>query len=219
MSWEASEANNSEWARLSKTEKHGLAGRRTAERRAARTNDAILIEVLRALHDGEVVTQASVAKAAGIGERRVQQLWASSVGWSEPEPRSYQVFSPGGATQARHTDSLAAPTLKQIAATSRERAAQVAAERAAISAYEAQAMAMRKPYPSGQGRGGRGSGGLDGVLGGLVPVPGQQFVQAGCGVVVDPAQHVSQPGARVGVVQLGGDDERIHRRGPVAATV
>ena len=33
-------------------------------------------------------------------------------------------------------------------------------------------------YPSGEGRGGRGSGGLGGVLGGPVPIPGQQFVQA-----------------------------------------
>ena len=33
-------------------------------------------------------------------------------------------------------------------------------------------------YSSGEGRGGRGLGGLGGVLCGLVPVPGQQFVQA-----------------------------------------
>ena len=33
-------------------------------------------------------------------------------------------------------------------------------------------------YPSGEGRGGRGLGGLGGVLCGLVPAPGQQFVQA-----------------------------------------
>ena len=38
---------------------------------------------------------------------------------------------------------------------------------------------LRSPvYSSGEGRGGRGSGGLGGVLGGPVPIPGQQFVQA-----------------------------------------
>lgn len=42
-------------------------------------------------------------------------------------------------------------------------------------------------YPSGEGRGCvRLSSDCD-VLVGFVPVPGQQFVQAGCGVVVDPA--------------------------------
>ena len=44
-------------------------------------------------------------------------------------------------------------------------------------------------------------------------------MEAGCGVVVDPAQHVGEPGVRVGVVQLGGDDERLHGRGAVAAAV
>ena len=42
-------------------------------------------------------------------------------------------------------------------------------------------------YPSGEGRGCvRLSGDCD-VLVGFVPVPGQQLVQAGCGMVVDPA--------------------------------
>ena len=78
---------------------------------------------------------------------------------------------------------------------------------------------LRSAYPSGEGRGGRGSGGLGGILGGLVPVPGQHLVQARRGVVVDPSQDVGEPGTRVGVVQLGGDDERIHGRGAVAAAV
>jgi len=38
-------------------------------------------------------------------------------------------------------------------------------------------------------------------------------------MIVDPAQDVGEPGARVGVVQLGGDDERVHGRGAVAATI
>jgi len=76
---------------------------------------------------------------------------------------------------------------------------------------------MDDTYSSGKGRGDRGLG--CGVLGSVAPVPGQQLVQTGCRMVIDPTQHVSQPGARVGVVQLGGDDERIHGRSPFAAAV
>ena len=36
---------------------------------------------------------------------------------------------------------------------------------------------------------------------------------------IDAVQDVSKPGARVDVVQLGGRDERIHRRGAFAAAV
>ena len=43
---------------------------------------------------------------------------------------------------------------------------------------EARLVESEEAYPSGESRGGRGSGGLGGVLGRLVPVPGQQFVQA-----------------------------------------
>ena len=32
-------------------------------------------------------------------------------------------------------------------------------------------------------------------------------------------QHVSEPGAWIDIVQFGGDDQRIHRRGPIATTV
>ena len=38
-------------------------------------------------------------------------------------------------------------------------------------------------------------------------------------MVGDPAQDVGEPGARVDVVQLGGDDERVHGCGAVAATI
>ena len=38
-------------------------------------------------------------------------------------------------------------------------------------------------------------------------------------MIVDPAQDVGEPGARVSVVQLGRDDERIDGRGAVAAAV
>src|SRR5829696_8330742 len=38
-------------------------------------------------------------------------------------------------------------------------------------------------------------------------------------MVGDASQHVGEPGARVDVVELGRDDERVHGRSPVAATV
>jgi hypothetical protein len=44
-------------------------------------------------------------------------------------------------------------------------------------------------------------------------------VQTRGGVVSNAGQDVSEPGARVNAVQLGGDDERLHGRGPVAATI
>ena len=35
----------------------------------------------------------------------------------------------------------------------------------------------------------------------------------------DPAQDIGQPGLRIDVVQLGGDDERIHCRGALSAAI
>jgi hypothetical protein len=40
-------------------------------------------------------------------------------------------------------------------------------------------------------------------------VPWQEFVQAQDGMIGDVCEHVGGPGARVHVVQLGRDDERI----------
>ena len=51
------------------------------------------------------------------------------------------------------------------------------------------------------------------------PVPREQLVQTGRGVVCDAAQNISKPGAGIDAVQLGRDDERVHRRCPFAATV
>jgi hypothetical protein len=44
-------------------------------------------------------------------------------------------------------------------------------------------------------------------------------MQARGGVVGDPGQHVGEPGARIGVVEFGRGDERIHGRGALAAAV
>jgi hypothetical protein len=56
---------------------------------------------------------------------------------------------------------------------------------------------------SGERRGWIGSG--RGGLGlGLLPMPGQQLVQFSGRVIIDPAEHVGEPGLRINAVQLGG---------------
>lgn len=52
-----------------------------------------------------------------------------------------------------------------------------------------------------------------------LPVPGQQRVDPAGWMRGDPAEHVSQPDLRIDIVQLGGDDQRLHRRGALAAAV
>src|SRR4051812_42454195 len=52
-----------------------------------------------------------------------------------------------------------------------------------------------------------------------LPVPGQQLVDLAGRMYGDPAEHVGQPSLRIDSVQLGGDDERVHRRGALAAAV
>jgi hypothetical protein len=64
---------------------------------------------------------------------------------------------------------------------------------------------------------GSGGGGVDGLS--ALPVPRQQFAQARCRVVGDAGQHVREPCARIDVVELRGDDERVHRRGALAAAI
>jgi hypothetical protein len=50
--------------------------------------------------------------------------------------------------------------------------------------------------------------------------PGKQFVNARDRMAVgDAGEDVAQPGFRVEAVELGGADERVHRRGAVAAGV
>ena len=50
-------------------------------------------------------------------------------------------------------------------------------------------------------------------------MPGQEFVEPGGRMIGDPAEHVSQPSLRIDVVHLGGDDQAIHERRPLAAAI
>src|SRR5713226_7768960 len=52
-----------------------------------------------------------------------------------------------------------------------------------------------------------------------VPVPRQKFIGARGRVIVDPAEHIGEPGLRVDIVHLGRDDQAVHGRGPLAATI
>ena len=54
---------------------------------------------------------------------------------------------------------------------------------------------------------------------GGVPVPGQQLVHPGVWQLGDAGKHIGEPSLRVDVVELGGGDEGVHRRGALAAAV
>ena len=51
------------------------------------------------------------------------------------------------------------------------------------------------------------------------PVPGEEFFEPGLRRLRDPAEDIGEPGLRIDVVELGGADEGVHRRGPHAAAV
>ena len=51
------------------------------------------------------------------------------------------------------------------------------------------------------------------------PVPGQDLVHTGVRQLGDAGENVGEPSLRIDVVELGGDDEGIHRRGAHAAAV
>jgi len=51
------------------------------------------------------------------------------------------------------------------------------------------------------------------------PRAGQQFVEPLDGMLCDARQNVGEPGLRIDIVHLGGDDQAVHRRGTVATTV
>jgi hypothetical protein len=50
-------------------------------------------------------------------------------------------------------------------------------------------------------------------------VPRQQLVEPRVGMIMDACQDVGEPGARIDVVQLGGDDDAVDGGSPFAATV
>jgi hypothetical protein len=45
-----------------------------------------------------------------------------------------------------------------------------------------------------------------------LPIPGQQLVDALCGMILDAREDIGEPGLRVDVVELGGLDQRVDRR-------
>ena len=51
------------------------------------------------------------------------------------------------------------------------------------------------------------------------PVPGQQLVEPGGGVIGDAGEDVGEPGLRVDVVELGGDDQGVHEGGALTAAI
>ena len=53
----------------------------------------------------------------------------------------------------------------------------------------------------------------------LAPIPGQQFVQLLNGMVCDASQDIGEPGLRINIVHLGGNDQAVHHRGPLAAAI
>src|SRR6202022_324474 len=51
------------------------------------------------------------------------------------------------------------------------------------------------------------------------PVPRQELVDLAGRVSSDPGQHVGQPGLRIDIVHLGGDDQAVHRGGALPAAI
>ena len=52
-----------------------------------------------------------------------------------------------------------------------------------------------------------------------LPVPGEEFVQSGLRLLGDAVKDVGQPGLGVDTVELGGADEGVHHRRPLAAAI
>jgi len=46
-----------------------------------------------------------------------------------------------------------------------------------------------------------------------------QFVQFSGRVIIDPAEHIGEPGLRINAVQLGGLDQRKHRGGTFPTSI
>ena len=51
------------------------------------------------------------------------------------------------------------------------------------------------------------------------PMPGQELIEPGCRMVSDAGEHVGEPGLRVDAVELGGGDQGVDRRRPLATAV
>jgi len=51
------------------------------------------------------------------------------------------------------------------------------------------------------------------------PIPRQEFVKLIDRVLGDAGEHVGQPGLRIDIVQFGGDDQAVDRRGALSAAI
>src|SRR6266568_1988359 len=52
-----------------------------------------------------------------------------------------------------------------------------------------------------------------------LPIPRQEFVEPVNRVIGNVAQHVGEPSLRIDVVHLGGDDQAVHERRPLASAI
>ena len=59
----------------------------------------------------------------------------------------------------------------------------------------------------------------EGLLPFGLPVPGEEFVQSGLRLLGDAIEDVGEPGLGVDVVELGGTDQGVHHRRPLAAAI
>ena len=51
------------------------------------------------------------------------------------------------------------------------------------------------------------------------PMPGQEFMEAWIGDVIDPCQDIGEPCLGIDIVQARGDDQGIHGGGALSATI
>ena len=54
---------------------------------------------------------------------------------------------------------------------------------------------------------------------GVLPVPGQEFVDTLCRMILDASKDISEPGERVDVVELGGLDQAVDGGSPATTFV
>jgi hypothetical protein len=53
----------------------------------------------------------------------------------------------------------------------------------------------------------------------LAPIPRQELIQFLDGMLGDASQDIGEPSLRINVVHFGRDDQAVHHRGPLAASV
>ena len=59
----------------------------------------------------------------------------------------------------------------------------------------------------------------EGLLAFGLPLPGEEFVQPGLRLLGDAGEDVGEPGLGIDAVELGGADEGVHHRRPLAAAI